>query len=193
MKHQPERTCIGCRNVFPKEEVLRIVAGPDGIAIDYREKLPGRAAYVCPKRECITRALSKDGLAKALHLRIKLPGVEEFIVLLTAIIEEKIKSLVSVSGKADKLAAGFSAVQDSLGKGRIKILLFARDFSEGTKGKLTLPADTQVRQATLLTRDEFGELFGRELVGVVGIEDKGLADAVWRETERLKGLINNGE
>ncbi len=48
MKHQPERTCIGCRGVFEKDEVVRIVAGPSGAVIDYREKLPGRAAYVCP-------------------------------------------------------------------------------------------------------------------------------------------------
>jgi hypothetical protein len=28
---------------------------------------------------------------------------------------------------------------------------------------------------------------------VVGIQEKGLADAVWKETERLKGLINTRE
>jgi hypothetical protein len=38
-----------------------------------------------------------------------------------------------------------------------------------------------------------GRMLGRELVGVVGIQDKGLADAVWKETERLKGLINTRE
>ncbi len=34
--------------------MIRIAAGPLGIVIDYREKLPGRAAYVCPTVECIT-------------------------------------------------------------------------------------------------------------------------------------------
>jgi hypothetical protein len=33
-------------------------------------------------------------------------------------------------------------------------------------------------------------MVGRELVGVVGILDKGFSDAVWSESERLKGLLN---
>jgi len=30
---------------------------------------------------------------------------------------------------------------------------------------------------------------GRDLVGVLAILDPGLSDAVWNETERLKGLL----
>jgi hypothetical protein len=33
----------------------------------------------------------------------------------------------------------------------------------------------------------------RELVGVIGIIDEGLANAVWKEAERLKGLIKISE
>ena len=76
MKHEPERTCVGCRGVFNKDAVVRIVAGPPGIVIDYREKLPGRAAYVCPTKECITKALSKENLSRALHLKVRPPEAE---------------------------------------------------------------------------------------------------------------------
>jgi hypothetical protein len=47
----------------------------------------------------------------------------------------------------------------------------------------------RVRQATLFTKDELGQMLGREEVGIVGIEDRGFAEAVWKETERLKSLI----
>jgi hypothetical protein len=36
-------------------------------------------------------------------------------------------------------------------------------------------------------------MLNRDLVGVIGIEDKGLSNAVWKEAERLKGLIKNSE
>jgi predicted RNA-binding protein YlxR (DUF448 family)/ribosomal protein L30E len=193
MKHQPARTCIGCRGVFTKDEVIRIVAGPGGIAIDYREKLPGRAAYLCPKKDCINKAFLKDNLAKALRLKVRLPGVEEFITLLTAVIKGKIKSLIAMAAKAGKLASGYSAVLDALEKGRVEMLLYAQDISEGTKEKIAIPVAASLRTVTLFTRDELGMLMSRELVGVIGIEDKGFADAVWREAERLKGLINNHE
>jgi len=193
MKHQPERTCIGCRNVFHKDELIRIVAGPAGIVIDYREKLSGRAAYVCPRTICIQKALGKDSLGRALHLKVKTPPVNEFIAWLASGITEKIKSLIVMSAKASKLAAGYSAVQDALDKGRVEMLLFARDISDGTKDKVTNSLSPSFRQAMVFTRDELGRLLNRELVGVVAIEDKGLADALWREVERLKDLININE
>ncbi len=190
MKHQPERTCVGCRNVLPKEKVVRIVAGPEGILIDYREKLPGRAAYVCPKQECIVKALAKGTLAKALRFKVRLPGAELFASLLAAAIKEKIRSLLSISMKAGKIAAGYSAVSDALGKERVKLLLFASDLSDGTRDKISSQSFESFRRATLFTRDEFGSMLNRELVGIVGILDQGLADALWSETQRLKGLIN---
>jgi uncharacterized protein len=193
MKRHPERTCVGCRNVFAKDEVVRVVSGPAGIVIDYREKLPGRAAYVCPKPDCIQQSLSRGSLAKALHLKGGLPGAEEFISRLTGKIEEKIRSLIVMSVKAGKLAAGFSAVQDALEKDRVRMLLFSRDLSAGTREKLKLSPSLLERQATLFTRDELGILLGRELVGLIGITDEGLANAVWKETERLKGLIKISE
>jgi len=193
MGHQPERTCIGCRSVFAKDAVIRIVSGPTGIVIDYREKLPGRAAYVCPTQDCITKALTKDLLAKALRIKGALPSRDEFLTRLRLAIEEKIRSLIVMSGKAGKLLAGYSAVHDGLEKERINMLLFAQDLSDGTKEKVLHSTVRQVKQATLFTCTEIGGLLNRELVGVVGINDKGLANAVWKETERLKGLINSSE
>ena len=163
------------------------------MVIDYREKLPGRAAYVCPRTECIDKSLQKDNLAKALRLRVRLPGAEEFVNQLLTAIQGKIKSLITMAAKAGKLAAGHSAVMDALEKGRVQLLLFARDVSEGTREKTAIPSSGALRTVTLFTRDEMGMLLGRELVGVIGIEDQGFAHAVWKETERLKNLINDHE
>jgi len=188
--HQPQRTCIGCRQVFDKDAVVRIVAGPAGAVIDYREKLPGRAAYVCPRLECIGKALSRENLSRALQVKTPVPDAEAFIGQLAASIKEKIRSLLTMAVKAGSLAAGSSAVEDALQKGRVGMLLFADDLSEGTRKKLLSSVTHSVRQATLFTRDEMGQMVGRELVGVVGILEKGFADAVGTEVERLKGLLN---
>jgi predicted RNA-binding protein YlxR (DUF448 family) len=193
IKHEPERTCIGCRGVFKKNDVVRIVAGPLGLFIDYREKLPGRAAYVCPTGACIIKALSKDNLSRSFHLKVKPPEAETFLVQLTALITEKIKSLIVMSSKADMLVAGYSAVHDAVEKGRVKLLLYATDLSEGTKGKIATPFAAPIRSATLFTREELGAILNRDVVGVIGIKDKGLSDALWKETERLKCLIKIDE
>jgi len=72
----------------------------------------------------------------------------------------------------------------------VEMLIFAEDLSEGTRGKLLSGVTLPARQATLFSRDEMGRMVGRELVGVVGIVEKGFADAVGIESERLKGLLN---
>lgn len=188
---QPQRTCLGCRGVFNKDAVVRIVAGPEGAVIDYREKLPGRAAYVCPRPECIRKALAKDNLSRALHTNVKAPDAGQFIEQLAAAMTEKVRSLLSMAERAGMLATGASAVDDALQKGRIEMLIFAEDLSEGTKQKL-LSGSVQLpgRQTTMFSRDEMGRMFGRELIGIVGIIEKGFANAVWSESERLKGLRN---
>lgn len=192
-KHAPERTCIGCRGLFHKDQVLRIVAGPEGALLDYREKLPGRAAYVCPKRECIEKALSKEGLPRALRAKTRVPSADEFIAQLLSNIKEKVRALILISAKAGKLAAGYSAVHDALQKGRGDLIIYAWDLSDGTREKLLQHGAGSLREATLFSRDEIGKLLNRELVGVLIIDDKGLANALWTEAERLKGLINHSE
>jgi predicted RNA-binding protein YlxR (DUF448 family)/ribosomal protein L30E len=189
-KRQPERTCIGCRGVFKKDEVIRVVAGPTGFVIDYREKLPGRAAYVCPRIDCIRKALGKGNLSRSLNSKAIPPGEQEFVSQLTASGMEKIKSLIVMAAKAGRLLSGYSAVHDGVEKGRVKALLFATDLSDGTREKIMGSETAPKRQAELLTKDEIGALLNRELVGVLGITDKGFADAIFNETDRLKNLIS---
>ena len=51
-KKVPMRTCVGCREMKPKKELLRIVKTEDGVCIDESGKKNGRGAYVCDKPEC---------------------------------------------------------------------------------------------------------------------------------------------
>jgi len=190
MKRQPERTCIGCRGVFKKDEVVRIVAGPTGFVIDYREKLPGRAAYVCPRIDCIRKALGKGNLSRSLNSKVGPPGEQEFISMLLASSKEKVKSLIVMAAKAGMLSSGYSAVHDAVEKGRVKALLFATDLSDGTREKIMAQESAPKRQAAFLTKDEIGALLNRELVGILGITDNGFADAIFNETDRLKNLIS---
>jgi len=66
-KRVPLRTCIGCREVKPKSDLVRIVRTPDGeIRLDNDGKLPGRGAYLCAKKECFQEAMKKKAFGRAL-------------------------------------------------------------------------------------------------------------------------------
>ncbi|MFB0546941.1 MAG: RNase P modulator RnpM [Anaerolineae bacterium] len=70
-KHVPQRTCVGCRQVRPKREMVRIVRTPNqGVQIDESGKKSGRGAYLCRNRGCWETALGKRCLEHALKIAL---------------------------------------------------------------------------------------------------------------------------
>ena len=57
-KKIPMRQCVGCREMKPKRELIRVVTGPDGEThLDLTGKANGRGSYLCPREECLKRAV----------------------------------------------------------------------------------------------------------------------------------------
>ena len=68
---QPERLCVGCRQLHPKNELLRIVRTAEGAAAyDPTGKSPGRGAYLCPSSECLRLARKHNGLSWSFKGRV---------------------------------------------------------------------------------------------------------------------------
>ena len=46
-KKIPMRQCLGCREMKPKRELIRVVRSPEGeISLDFKGKALGRGAYI---------------------------------------------------------------------------------------------------------------------------------------------------
>ena len=59
------RMCVGCREMKPKKELLRVVRSPEGeISFDLTGRKPGRGAYVCHSQECLLRAIKQKQLER---------------------------------------------------------------------------------------------------------------------------------
>ena len=70
-KKIPMRQCVGCREMKPKKELIRVVRSPEGaVSLDFKGKLPGRGAYVCPDPACLARARKSKALERALETAI---------------------------------------------------------------------------------------------------------------------------
>ena len=70
-KKIPLRQCLGCREMKPKKELVRVVRAPDGaVSLDFKGKSPGRGAYVCPNEECLKKAVKSKALERALEIKI---------------------------------------------------------------------------------------------------------------------------
>ena len=71
VKKIPQRKCVGCGEMKPKKELIRVVRSPEGeISLDLTGKKAGRGAYVCPDTECISKAYKGHRLEKALEKQV---------------------------------------------------------------------------------------------------------------------------
>lgn len=67
------RQCLGCREMKPKKELIRVVRPPEGageIHLDFRGKDNGRGAYLCPDPVCLKKAAKSRALERAFDTAI---------------------------------------------------------------------------------------------------------------------------
>ncbi len=71
MRKIPQRTCLGCGESKPKQELIRIVKQNDGkIFIDRTGKANGRGAYICNSIECLEKAIKSKRLERNFETKI---------------------------------------------------------------------------------------------------------------------------
>ena len=76
--HVPQRTCIACRRVGAKLDLMRVVRTPQGeVRLDPTGKVGGRGAYLCQKPSCLELAIKQRKLARALGVPLGEEVAEE--------------------------------------------------------------------------------------------------------------------
>ena len=87
VKHVPQRTCVGCREILPKRTLIRIVRTAEGVRIDPTGKLAGRGAYLHNKRSCWEQGL-KGSLAHALKAELTSAEQDQLRIFLATLPKE---------------------------------------------------------------------------------------------------------
>lgn len=65
------RQCVGCREMFEKRNLIRIIKTPEGeIRLDRTGKCNGRGAYICNSQDCLRLARKNHGLNRSLKLEV---------------------------------------------------------------------------------------------------------------------------
>ena len=70
-KKIPLRQCVGCGEMKDKREMMRVLRNAEGsILLDMTGRKNGRGAYLCKRRECLSKARKSRGLERSLKMRI---------------------------------------------------------------------------------------------------------------------------
>ena len=75
MKKIPMRKCMGCMEMFPKRELIRVVKSKNEdesyeVSLDLTGKKNGRGAYICKSPECLKKARKAKRIERALECGI---------------------------------------------------------------------------------------------------------------------------
>ncbi len=80
LKHVPQRTCVACRKVKAKRELIRLVRVSDGsVEVDTGDRKVGRGAYLCQEQECWEAGLQGGRLEHALRATLSRDNREQLI------------------------------------------------------------------------------------------------------------------
>lgn len=80
MRPVPQRTCVACRRIKAKKELVRLVRTRGGdIEIDVAGKKEGRGAYICPELECWEKALKGKQLEHTLRCNLTQDNREQLM------------------------------------------------------------------------------------------------------------------
>ena len=70
-KKIPLRMCLGCNEMAPKRELIRVVKSPEGeISVDATGKKNGRGAYICHNPKCLEKAVKSKRLERTFSTAI---------------------------------------------------------------------------------------------------------------------------
>ena len=78
--HIPQRTCVACRKIKTKQELIRLVRISSGnVEIDTDGKQAGRGAYLCQSQECWEIGLKGSQLERVLRTTLTQDNREQLI------------------------------------------------------------------------------------------------------------------
>jgi uncharacterized protein len=119
------RLCVATRTVRPVGELIRFVAGPEGLVPDLKRRLPGRGVWVTARRADIEAAVKRHAFQKSLRAEVRVPpGLADVV---DALLERAALDALSIAHKGSQVVTGFVKVEKAIAGAPVVALFQARD------------------------------------------------------------------
>lgn len=186
----PERTCVVTREIRDPEDLLRLVAGPDGmIWPDVRGKMPGRGAWLTISRDAFAGLDRMKGKVEH-QLGAKLDPVA-FRAALKETALRGVRDGLGMAARVGAVVIGADALDRELRAHKIAWLVTAADASERTLKAIVEASeggDPVPVVATPWSTAELGGSIGRGLAAALGVPPARINQGLQRLLRLLDAL-----
>lgn len=183
------RWCIGCRERFPREALIRLVCDPGGaIVVDRHLKAPGRGAHLCYDTSCIEQACRRRAFGRAFKRSVAPIDAETLRGSALAAVEARITDGLAIGRRAGWTRSGMDVLERQ--RARLRALVVATDASPATAQRLAGWGDPETCPLFEFgDRHRLGATQGQMQRVAVGISDPGLAERLRLEFTRRDQLL----
>jgi predicted RNA-binding protein YlxR (DUF448 family) len=146
------RTCIVTRACGSADDLLRVVAAPDGrIVVDLKRRLPGRGCWITPERTIVEKAVKKKLFGRALKADVTVPG--DLADEVERLLASSLLGMMSLARKAGQFIGGATKVDQAVRSGSAIAVFHTLDAADDGVRKLD-----QARRAGLFGGERADEI-----------------------------------
>ena len=194
MTSLPLRSCVSCRAVRSRAELVRVHAAPGGgLGVDLGGGV-GRGAYLCPRRSCLEQAATRGELARRLKVTLAPVSVETLEGLIRDRASRKVVSLLGLARRARRVVSGADAVKSAAKRQMARLILTAIDASASSVGKTrAVAAAGGATCHQVLGMEELGAAVGGAPRSCVAVTDPRFAEAIMSVLAMIPKATGAGE
>jgi hypothetical protein len=182
-----ERRCIVTGQVLPDAQLIRYVAGPDGLVVpDIAARLPGRGLWVTARRDVLERATAKGHFSRAAKAALRTP--ENLPDRVEMLLVARMSGDLGLARRSGQLLLGFDNVSRALAGPGVEALVEAEDGAADGRRKLLAQAKSAVAVIDCLTCAELSLALGRENVVHAALKSGRLLQRLLADAGRLRGF-----
>jgi predicted RNA-binding protein YlxR (DUF448 family) len=183
----PVRTCVVRRERADPDALVRVFAGPDGVAhVDWHGRWKGRGAWLTCERAVIEEAQRKPGLLQR-ALDAGSLDVSGLLAEARGANATAVGDLLALSARAGAAVSGADALERTAAESLVA-LVFAEDASEASRAAATRQFPTLPAFSPPLTREALGHKIGKGPRAVLGLRPAAPVRALIRELRRMQAL-----
>lgn len=185
----PERTCIACRNKGNSNIFFRVVVGPKrDIVCELGSQLPGRGAYCCFDKNCISNLVSSNRLENALKKKNFRIDSDVLIQNLRMLLLQNLKGMLLASKRKGVFTVGKDSVFKLISISKMGKPFVSRDLS--TKSLMNLKRMSEEFYILPFSMNELGEFLSRKPFGVLFVDDPLLVDSICLRLTQERAICN---